>query len=243
MSQEIRALILRMAAENPTWGAPRIHGELQKLGFRVSEPTVSRWLRQAPRTPDPAQRWLTFLRNHREAIAAMDFFTVPTLTFGVLYCFFVIGHDRRKILRFNVTRNPSALWIVQQMREAWPYMPAHRFLLFDRDAKFSNDVVSFTKGMGSEPVRTAFRCPWQNGIAERWVGSCRRDMLDHVIVLNERHLKRLMAEYVHYYHEDRTHLGLAKDTPTGRPIALRPRAGSTIRSLPRLGGLHHRYAA
>jgi len=117
-SKEIRALIFRMAAQNPTWGAPRLHGELLKLGFDLAEATVSRWLRQVPKTPNPAKRWLTFLRNHREAIAAMDFFTVPTLTFGVLYCFFVIGHERRKILRFNVTRHPSALWIVQQMREA-----------------------------------------------------------------------------------------------------------------------------
>jgi putative transposase len=116
VSKEVRALISRIAAENPTWGAPRIHGELLKLGFHLSEITVSRWLRRIPRTPDPAKRWLTFLRNHREAIAAMDFFTVPTLTFGVLYCFFVIG-DQRKILSFNVTRNPNALWIVQQMRE------------------------------------------------------------------------------------------------------------------------------
>ena len=242
VSKEVRALIFRMAAENPTWGAPRIHGELLKLGFDLSETTVSRWLRRAPRTPDPAKRWLTFLRNHREAIAAMDFFTVPTLTFGVLYCFFVIGHDRRKILRFNVTRNPNALWIVQQMREAWPYAPAHRFLLFDRDSKFGADVVSAVRDMGSQPIRTAFRSPWQNGVAERWVGSCRRDLLDHVIVLNERHLKRLMAEYVRYYHEDRTHLGLAKDTPAGRPVAIRSAVGSRIQSFPRLGGLHHRYA-
>jgi transposase InsO family protein len=240
---EIRALIFRMAAENPTWGAPRIHGELLKLGFNLSEPTVSRWLRRAPRTPDPARRWMTFLRNHREAIAAMDFFTVPTITFGVLYCFFVIGHNRRKILCFNVTRNPSALWIVQQMREAWPYTAAHRFLLFDRDAKFGSDVGSFVKDIGIRPVRTAFRSPWQNGVAERWVGSCRRDLLDHVIVLNERHLKRLMAEYVRYYHEDRTHLGLAKDTPAGRIITHRSATENAIRSFPRLGGLHHRYAA
>jgi putative transposase len=242
VSQEIRALIFRMVAENPTWVAPRIHGELLKLGFNVSETTVSRWLRRAPKSPDVGKRWLTFLRNHREAIAAMDFFTVPTLTFGVLYCFFVIGHDRRKILRFNITRNPNALWIVQQMREAWPYAPAHRFLLFDRDSKFGTDVISSAKDMGSQPVRTAFRSPWQNGVAERWVGSCRRDLLDHVIVLNERHLKRLMAEYVRYYHEDRTHLGLGKDTPAGRPIAARSSLGSKIQSLPRLGGLHHRYA-
>ena len=242
MSKEVRALIARMAAENPTWGAPRIHGELLKLGFHLSEATVSRWLRRIPRTPDPAKRWLTFLRNHREAIAAMDFFTIPTLTFGILYCFFVIGHDRRKILRFNVTRNPHALWVVQQLREAWPYVPAQRFLLFDHDSKFAGDVVSAVKDLGSQPIRTGFRSPWRNGVAERWVGSCRRDLLDHVIVLNERHLKRLMAEYVRYYHEDRTHLGLAKDTPEGRPAAIRSAEGDRTQSFPRLGGLHHRYA-
>jgi putative transposase len=142
VSKEVRVLIFRMVAENPTWGAPRIHGELLKLGFGVSERSVSRWIRRAPRDPDPAKRWLTFLRNRREAIAAMDFFTVPTLTFGVLYCFFVISHDRRKILHFNVTRNPNALWIIQQLREAWVNQQPHRFLLFDRDAKFGAEVIS-----------------------------------------------------------------------------------------------------
>jgi putative transposase len=242
VGEDIRALIFRMAAENPTWGAPRIHGELLKLGFQVSEPTVSRWLRRAPRAPDRAQRWLTFLRNHREAIAAIDFFTVPTITFGLLHCFFVIDHDRRKILRFNVTRNPGALWIVQQMREAWPYATARKFLLFDRDSKFGHEVLSAATAMGTRPIRTAFRSPWQNGVAERWIGSCRRELLDHVIVVNERHLKRLVSEYLRYYHEDRTHLGLAKDTPAGRRVATRPLSGSKIRSFPRLGGLHHRYA-
>src|SRR6202158_51273 len=243
VSKEVRALIFRMIAENPTRVAPRIPGELVKLGFDLSERSVSRWVRRSPREPDPSKRWLTFLRNHREAIAAMDFFTVPTLTFGVLYCFFIIGHDRRKILHFNVTRNPNALWGVQQMREAWPYAPAHRSLLFDRDSKFGADVVSAVRDMGSQPTRTAFRSPWQNGVAERWVGSCRRDLLDHVIVLNERHLKRLMTEYVRYYHEDRTHLGLAKDTPTGRPTSTCPVVESKIHSCPRLGGRHTRYAA
>ena len=242
VSKEVRALIFRMVAENPTWGAPRIHGELLKLGFDLSERSVSRWIRRAPRNPDPVKRWMTFLRNHREAIAAMDFFTVPTLTFGVLYCFFVIGHDRRKILHFNVTRNPDALWIVQQLREAWAYKQPHRFLLFDRDAKFGADVVSAVRDMGSEPIRTAFRSPWQNGVAERWVGSSRRDLLDHVIILNERHLKRLMSAYLHYYHQDRTHLGLSKDTPAGRPTEIRGARGGQIQSLSRLGGLHHRYA-
>jgi putative transposase len=143
---------------------------------------------------------------------------------------------------FQRTRNPNALWIVQQMREAWPYVPGHRFLLFDHDSKFGTDVISAARDLGSQPTRTAFRSPWQNGVAERWVGSCRRDLLDHVIVLNEQHLKRLMSEYVRYYHEGRTHLGLAKDTPVGRPIAVRAGVGNRIQSLPRLGGLHHRYA-
>ncbi len=225
LSKEVRALIFRMIAENPTWGAPRIHGELVKLGFDLSERSVSRWVRRSPRDPDPSKRWLTFLRNHREAIAAMDFFTVPTLTFGVLYCFFVIGHDRRKILHFNVTRNPNALWIVQQLREAWAFRQPHRFLLFDRDSKFGADVVSAVRDIGSQPTRLAFRSPWQNGVAERWVGSCRRDLLDPVIVLNERHLKRLMSEYVLYSHDDRTHLGLAKDTPSGSANSNSPWSG------------------
>jgi putative transposase len=242
VSKEVRDLILLMAAENPTWGAPRIHGELLKLGFDLSERSVSRWIRQAPRDPHLVKRWLTFLRNHREAVAAMDFFTVPTLTFGVLHCFFVIGHDRRKILHFNVTRNPHALWVVQQLREAWAYKQPQRFLLFDRDAKFGAEVVSAVRDMGSQPTRTAFRSPRQNGAAERWVGSCRRDLLDHVIILNERHLKRLMSSYLLYYHEDRTHLGLAKDTPAGRRTEIRPARESKIQSFPRLGGLHHRYA-
>jgi len=147
-----------------------------------------------------------------------------------------------KILAFNVTRYPSALWIVQQMREAWPYAQAQKFLLFDRDAKFGRDVIDAARTLASKPIRTAFRSPWQNGVAERWVGSCRRDVLNHVIVLNERHLKRLMTEYVRYYHDDRTHLGLAKDTPASRPITICSAAGSQIHSLSRLGGLHHRYA-
>ena len=238
----MRELIFRTIAENPTWGAPRIHGELLKLGFDISERTVSRWVKRAGKNPDPAQRWLAFRRNHREAIAAMDFFTVPTLTFGVLYCFFVIGHDRRKILHCNVTRQPNALWIVLQLREAWGFEQPHRFLIFDRDAKFSADVVWTVQQNGTAPVRTVFRSPWQNGVAERWVGSVRRDLLDHVIVLNQRHLRRLLKEYARYYHEDRTHLGLGKDTPDGRVAALKQPRGNKIISLPRLGGLHHRYA-
>jgi hypothetical protein len=155
VSKEVRQLIFQMAAENPTWGAPRIHGELLMLGFNVSERTISRWMKRAPRDPELVKRWLTFLRNHREAIAAMDFFTVPTLTFGVLYCFFVIGHDRRKILHFNVTRNPNALWIVQQLREAFPFDAAPRFLIFDRDAKYGLEVPVAVRSLKINPVQTS----------------------------------------------------------------------------------------
>jgi putative transposase len=166
---------------------------------------------------------------------------VPTLTFGVLYCFFVIGHDRRKVLHVNVTRQPTAFWIVLQLREAWGYEHPPRFLIFDRDAKFSAEVISTVQHNGTEPVRTAFRSPWQNGVAERWVGSVRRDLLDHVIILNERHLRRILRDYVRYYHEDRTHLGLGKDTPSGRVAASMPPNTNKIITLSRLGGLHHRY--
>jgi transposase InsO family protein len=240
ISKELQDLIFRMVAENPTWGAPRIHGELLKLGFDISERTVSRWARKAPKNPEPARRWQAFLDNHREAIAAMDFFTVPTLTFGVLYCFFMIAHDRRRILHCNVTRHPTGFWISQQLREAFPYDQRHRYLVHDRDAKFGDAVNEAIAAIGLLPARTSFRSPWQNGIAERWVASCRRDLLDHIIPLNEKHLKRLLAEYVHYYHGDRTHLGLDKDTPDERPAAI-PKQSSRVVSFPRLGGLHHRY--
>ena len=238
ISKEVRDLIFRMVAENPTWGAPRIHGELLMLGFHVSERTISRWMRRAPRDPRPAQRWLAFLRNHREVIAAMDFFTVPTLTFRVLYCFFVIGHDRRRIAHFNVTPHPSSAWIVQQLREAFPDQRAPRFLIFDRDAKYDWEVLVAVRTMAIRAVRTSVQSPWQNGVAERWVESCRHDLLDHVIAASDRHLKRLLSDYVRYYHEDRTHLGLDKGTPAGR---VRSTQRGAVVSRARLGGLHHRY--
>jgi putative transposase len=227
-----------MVAENPTWGAARIHGERLMLGFEVSERTVWRWMKRAPRAPDLARRWLAFLRNHRETIAAMDFFTVPSVTFRVLYCFFVISHHRRRILHFNVTQHPASPWIVQQLREVFPFGSSPRFLIFDRDAKYGWEVPTAVRSLEMEPVRTSFRSPWQNGVAERWVESCRRDLLDHIIALNERHLKRLLTEYVHYYHEDHTHLGLGKGTPNGRTCS---RGTGRILSQARLGGLHHRY--
>jgi len=237
-SKEVRELIFRMVVENPTWGAPRIHGELLMLGFDVSERTISRWMKRAPREPEPAKRWLTFFRNHREAVAAMDFFTVPTITFSALYCFFVISHDRRRILHFNVTKHPTSLWIVQQLREAFPFESAPRFVIFDRDAKYGLEVPAAVRSLGVSPVRTSFESPWQNGVAERWIGSCRRDLLDHIIAVDERHLKRLLSEYIRYYHEDRTHLGLGKGTPDGRNHSI---ASGRVLSHVRLGGLHHRY--
>jgi putative transposase len=241
IGKDLRELIFRMVAENQTWGAPRIHGELKMLGFDVSERTVLRWMRKAPRSSEPAKSWAAFLSNHREAIAAMDFFTVPTLTFGMIYCFFVISHDRRRILHCNVTRHPSSAWVTQQLREAFPYNPTAKYLIFDRAANFNEEVIGAVKSFGIQPKRTSFRSPWQNGVAERWVGNCRRDLLDHVIVLNERHLKRLMTEYVRYYHEDRTHLALAKGTPGGRAAAADTDVDHKVLAMPKLGGLHHRY--
>jgi putative transposase len=234
----VRELIFRMVGENPTWGAPRIHGELLMLGFDVSERTISRWMKRAPRDPEPAKRWLAFLRNHREAIAAMDFFTVPTLRFSMLYGLFVISHDRRQILHFNVTKHPTSLWIVQQLREAFPFESSPRFLIFDRDGKYGAEVPAAVRSLKIRPVRTSFESPWQNGVAERWIESCRRDLLDHVIAMNEHHLKRLLSEYIRYYHEDRTHLGLGKGTPHGRARSAAP---GRVLSRERLGGLHHRY--
>src|SRR6266852_3569675 len=238
ISKEIHDLIFQMVAENPTWGAPRIHGELLMLGFEVSETTISRWMRRAPRNPEPVNRWLAFLHNHREAIVAMDFFTVPTLTFNLLYCFFIISHNRRRILHFNVTRHPTSSWIVHQLREAFPFQSTPKFLILDHDAKYGLEVPAAIRSMKMGCVRTSIQSPWQNGIAERWVGSCRRELLDQIIPLNERHLKRLLLEFTSYYHDDRTHLGLRKQTPGSRVHS--PGRGPVI-SRRRLGGLHHRY--
>jgi transposase InsO family protein len=237
---ELRTMIRRMARENP-WGAPRIHGELLKLGFVVSEATVSRYRPRRPPDPDRLQRWMTFLRNHKDGIAAVDFFTVPTIGLRVLYCFFVIEHGRRRVLHFNATYNPTSAWVIQQLREAFPFDTAPRHLIFDRDATFSAAVVGFVRSMGTKPCRTAPRSPWQNGLAERWIGSCRRDLLDRVVPLGRGHVVRLVREYIAYHHTDRTHLGLSKDTPQGRAVTPRPSESARVVALPRVGGLHHRY--
>jgi transposase InsO family protein len=242
ITDEIRVLIRCMTEDNPTWGAPKIHGELLKLGFVVSERTVARYLRRVRRRGDPAKRWLAFLQNHREVIVAFDFFTVPTMTFKLLYCFFVIAHGRRKILHFNVTRHPTAEWVVQQLRETFPEADPYRYVILDRDSRFDADVIAFLKATGLKPKRTSVRAPWQNGIAERWVGGCRREMLDHVIALNEQHLRRLIRDYVNYHHQDRIHDSLYKDTPDRRPVERKPSPNSVLISNARLGGLRHRYS-
>ena len=241
ISSEVRQLIERMAKDNPTWGAPRIHGELLKLGFEVSERTVSRYLAQVGRNGDARKLWLIFLKNHREVMAAMDFFTVPTATFRVLYCFFVISHSRRKVLHFNATEHPTSHWIAQQLREAFPDDTAPRYLILDQDPKYEGEATEMLKSLGNKLIRTAYQSPWQNGVAERWVGSCRREMLDHVIVFNEAHLGRLAREYLDYYHADRTHDGLGKDPPENRPVEGREAGHCRVVAMPRVGGLHHRY--
>ncbi len=204
IEREVRELIRRMAHEN-RWGAPRIHAELAKLGFDVSERTVSRYMPKRPVDPDTIRRWKIFLSNHRDVLAGMDFFTVPTVTFRVLYVFFVIHHDRRRVLHVNVTDHPTAVWIIQQLREAFPFDAAPRYLILDRDSEHSTDVIAFIKAAGVSPVRTSFRSPWQDGVTERWVGTCRREILEHVIVANEKRLRRLPRDYLDYSHRDRCH--------------------------------------
>jgi transposase InsO family protein len=202
-----------------------------KLGFDVSERSVARYLRRVPRRGDPATRWAAFLANHREAIVACDFFTVPTLTFQLLSCFFVIEHHRRTILHFNVTREPTAAWVVQQLRDVFLGDGPHRFILIDHDSTFDGGVITFLKATGLDPTRTGIQAPWQNGIAERWAGSCRRELLDHIIALNERHLYRLIRAYVAYYHQDRIHDALGKDAPN-------PSSGGAEAVSTRDGDLH-----
>jgi putative transposase len=241
INAEIRTIIQRMVKENPTWGAPRIHGELLKLGLEVSERTVSRYIKRLSPSDQTSNLWTTFLRNHREVITAMDFFTVPTITFRVLYCFFVIEHGRRKILHFNVTDHPTGPWIEQQLREAFSESCPYRYAILDRDAKYGKDVMELLLSSGIKPKQTSFRSPWQNGVSERWIGSCRRELLDHVIVLNENHMRRLIRDYVSYYHTDRIHDSLQKDSPAMRPVSYKPDKSSPLASFPRVGGLHHRY--
>jgi len=240
ISDELQTLIRRLADEND-WRARKIQAELKKLGFTIGLATVSRYLPK--RTPDlgKQQRWMTFLRNHRHGITAMDFFVVPTVGFRLLYVWFMIDHGRRRIIHFDVTANPNAQWVIQQLREAFPYDSAPDYLIYDNDSIFSRDVTRAIEHLGAKPKRIAFQSPWQNGIAERWVGSCKRETIDHVIVFNEDHLRQLLNDYVSYYNTERVHTRL-QDSPEGRPVEARPSAAAKFVGLPRVGGLHHRYA-
>ena len=240
ISREIRDLIRRMAKANPLWGAPRIHGELLKLGFEISERTVSSLI-SSLRVKPPSQTWRTFLKNHMMNLVSIDFFMVPTATFRILFVLVVLSHSRRKVVHFNVTSNPTGRWTAQQIVEAFPWETVPKYLLRDRDSIYGSYFRKRLVNMGIKEVMTAPRSPWQNPFVERLVGSIRRDCLDHVIVLNPNHLKRMLTSYFEYYHCDRTHYGLGKDTPVERSIQPRPAEGGNLIEFPRVGGLHHRY--
>ncbi len=232
---DLRALIQRMSMENPLWGAPRIHGELLKLGFEVAQSSVARYM--VKRRGPPDQGWRTFLRNHAPDIAAMDLFVVPTIGFDLLYAFVIVRLDRRDIVWINVTTNPTAEWIARQLTEAFPWDDAPRYLIRDRDRIFGTIVTRRLSAMGIRDKPTAPHSPWQNGFAERLIGSIRRECVDHFIVLGETHLRRILRAYARYYNDIRTHRSLDKDAPVSRRVQ---RTGS-IKSYPILGGLHHYY--
>jgi transposase InsO family protein len=234
---EIKALVAKMAAANPLWGAPRIHGELLKLGIAVSERTVSRLMPKRSRLP--SQTWRTFLTNHVQDLVAIDFFTVPTVHLRVLFVLVVLAHQRRRVLHFNITEHPTATWTAQQIVGTFPDDTAPAFLLRDRDQVYGDAFQHRMNGMRIREVVTAPRSPWQNPFVERLIGSVRRECLDHVLVRSERHLRRILTRYFAYYHRARTHLSLEKDAPDTRPIA-RPAFGHVIQ-IPEVGGLHHRY--
>ena len=216
MSREIRDLIRQMSQANPLWGTPRIHGELLKLGIEVSQATVGRYLPWRPKAPSPS--WRSFLQNHRPDMAAVDMFVVVTATFQLLYTVVVLGHERRKVFHFDVTQNPTQGWLARQITEAFPWDSAPRFLLRDRDASYGQTFRNRVQAMAIEEVVTAPRSPWQNAYVERIIGSIRRDCLDHIIVFDERHLRRVLSAYFEYHHRSRTHLSLDKDRPEPRPI-------------------------
>jgi hypothetical protein len=237
VSAEVRTLIKQMTQANPLWGAPRIHGELLKLGIDISERSVSRLMPKV-RNP-PSQTWRTFLDSHFRELVSIDFLTVPTATFRVLYVLVVLAHDRRRVVHFNVTKHPTAAWTAQQMIEAFPEETAPRFLLRDRDRIYGEEFRRRVAGMRIEEVMTAPHSPWQSPYVERLIGSIRRECLDHVIVLGESHLRRILRSYIAYYHVSRTHLSLCKDAP--EPRAKQPPECGPVIEIAEVGGLHHRY--
>jgi transposase InsO family protein len=214
-----------------------VHGELLKLGINVSQPTVAKYMVRH-RKP-PSQTWRTFLANHVHNLVSVDFFTVPTVTFQVLFVLIVLAHDRRRVIHFNVTEQPTAAWTAQQIVEAFPWDTAPRYLLRDRDGIYGDYFCRRVDGMDIREVPIAPRSPWQNPFVERMIGSIRRECLDHMIVLNEQHLRRIIAAYLRYYHAARTHLSLDKDAPEGRRTQP-PDAGKVV-AMPHLVGLHHEY--
>jgi putative transposase len=237
VSREIRDLIRRMSRENPLWGAPHIHGELLKLGIAIGETSVAKYM--ARHRQPPSQTWRTFLNNHVRALVSIDFFTVPTIRFQVLYVFLVLAHERRRVVHFNVTAHPTAEWTAQQLREAFPFDQIPRYLLRDRDKIFGDDFRRQLQDMKIQEVLSAPRSPWQRAYVERVIGSIRRECLDHVIVFNEASLRRTLSLYFSYYHGTRPHLSLEKDSP--EPRAVQPPELGRVVAVPQVGGLHHRY--
>ena len=232
---DLRALIRRMSLDNPLWGAPRIHGELLKLGFEVAQSTVAKYM--VKRVGPPSQGWLTFLHNHAPNIAAMDLFVVPTIGFDLLYVLVIVRLERRELVWINVTANPTAEWLARQITEAFPWNEAPRYLIRDRDQVYGAAVTRRLRAMGIRDKPIAPGSPWQNGFAERLIGSIRRECTDHIVVLGHEHLRRTLQSYVRYYNESRTHRSLNKDAPVHRAIE----GLGAIISRSVLGGLHHRY--
>jgi transposase InsO family protein len=232
---EIRRLIREMSLANRLWGAPRIHGELLKLGIEVAQSTVAKYMAKNGR--ERSQTWKAFLHNHAAGIAAMDFLVVPTIGFKLLFVLVILRHQRRRLISLTVTINPTAEWIAHQITDAFPWNETPDHLIRDRDASYGNAVTKRLAALGIRDHPTAVRSPWQNGHAERLIGSIRRECLDHIVVFGEAHLRRVLAIYTSYYNELRTHLSLSKDSPGYRPVQ---RYGQ-LAARPILGGLHHHY--
>jgi transposase InsO family protein len=237
VDREVRDLIRQMNAANPLWGAPRIHGELLKLGLEISQATVAKYMVRRRGRPSPT--WRSFLRNQAAGIAAIDMFVVASASFRLLYVMIILAHDRRKIVRFDVTRYPTASWLARQVTDAFPWDTAPRYLLRDRDALYGQDFRKQVDAMGIAEVVSAARSPWQNAYVERVIGSIRRECLDYIVIFNERHLRRVLSTYIDYYHRTRTHLSLDKDCPDPRPVT--PPGVGRVVAFPQVNGLHHRY--